>query len=38
MTDGLHRSVPSLSKCFCFHPSLIEVFIIYPHVIEDVVL
>jgi len=26
LTDGLHPSVSSLSKWFCFHPRLIEAF------------
>jgi len=28
LTDGLHPSVSSLSKCLCFHPSLTEAFLI----------
>jgi len=34
---GLHPSVFSLSKCFCFHPSLIEAFLICQNLIEAVV-
>jgi len=37
LTDGLHTSVSSLSKCLCFHPSLIEGFLICPNLIEVVV-
>jgi len=37
LTDGLHPSVSSFSKCFCFHPSLIEAFLISPNLIEAVV-
>jgi len=36
LTAGLHPSVSSLSKCFCFQPSLIEAFIICPNLIETV--
>jgi len=36
LTDGLHPSVSNLSKCFCFRPSLIEVFLIRPDLIEAV--
>jgi len=36
LTAGLHPSVSSLSKCFCFHPSLIEAFLICPNLIETV--
>jgi len=38
LTDGLHPRVANLSKCFCFHPSLIESFLICPDLIEAVVL
>ena len=34
LTDGLHPSVSSLSKCFCFHPSLIKAFLICPDLLE----
>jgi len=34
LTDGLHPSVSSLSKCFCFHPSLIKAFLTCPNLIE----
>jgi len=37
MTDGLHPRVSNLSKYFCFHPSLIEAFLICPDLIEAVV-
>jgi len=37
LTNGLHPSVSSLSKCFCFHPSLIEAFFICPNLTEAVV-
>jgi len=37
LTDGLHPSVSKLSKCVCFHPSLIESFLICPDLIEAVV-
>jgi len=37
LTDGLHPSVSSLSKCFCFYPSLIEASLICPNSIEAVV-
>jgi len=36
LIDGLHLSVSNLSKCFCFHPSLIEAFLICPDLIEAV--
>jgi len=36
LTDGLHQSVSKKSKCFCFHPSLIEAFLICPDLIEAV--
>jgi len=36
LTDGLHQSVSNESKCFCFHPSLIEAFLICPDLIETV--
>jgi len=26
LTDELHPTVSRLSKCFCFHPSLIKLF------------
>jgi len=34
LTDGLHPRVSSLSECFCFHPSLIEAFLICENLIE----
>jgi len=37
LTDGLHPSISSLSKFFCFHPSLIEAFLIGQNLIEAVV-
>jgi len=37
LTDGLHPSVSNSSKCFCFHLSLIEAFLICPDLIEAVV-
>jgi len=36
VTDELHPSVYNLYKCFCFHPSLIEAFLICPDLIEAV--
>jgi len=37
LTNGLHPSVSSLTKYFCFHQSLIEAFLICPNLIEAVV-
>jgi len=37
LTDRPHPNVSSLSKCFCFDPSLIEAFLICPNLIEAIV-